>query len=371
MNMIKIAHTIFALPFALIGWAFGVATIRRFEATHPGAGDLMAAGLQPFGHFMGFADTPWLWTLIWVLVAMVGARSFAMAVNRIVDARIDARNPRTAGREIPAGTLSPRFATWFALISAGIFLVACWMLGNRTLMLGPVALLVVAFYSFTKRFTALCHIVLGLGLALAPIGGWLAAVGGSFDYVLAQAGGGFAPFGLALFGGAGSDSLSTIPGALAFQPLPALLGLGVMLWVAGFDIIYSLQDEEFDRQEGLHSVPSKLGPRLALVLSRFLHVTAFGAWVAALLFWYLGGMDGLLPEAAGNAFGDSIDVASLPHGIGVMAGAGLLLVGVCLIYEHRLVKPGDLSRVNAAFFTLNGMVSLIFATLVVADLFVF
>lgn len=361
MSMIKIAHTIFAMPFALIGWALGVAVVNRHVAAHPEAGELHKIGLHRLGHEMGFANTPWLWTLIWVVIAMVGARSFAMAINRIVDWKIDAKNPRTAKREIPSGVLSPSYAGWFALGSAAVFLLACWMLNDRTLVLGPVALVIVAVYSFTKRFTALCHIFLGLGLALAPVGGWLAAVGGVFDAVHP---GGFNLFGWGWPGGVGDAAISTNPLILAFQPVPGLLALGVLAWVAGFDIIYAMQDEKFDREQGLHSIPSKLGGRMALFLARALHVVAFGAWVAALVLYASGSTDALFGAVP-------LEGTELPHGIGVMAFAGLGLVGLCLLYEHRLVRPGDLSRVDAAFFTLNGIISLIFATMVVADVYVF
>lgn len=364
--MIKIAHTIFAMPFAVMGWALGVAMVNRWVAADPSLRgvDLHHMGLHPWGHELGFGGSPWLWTLVWVVIAMVGARSFAMSLNRLADWRYDAKNPRTARREIPSGILSPGFAGWFALGSAAVFLLACWMLNARTLVLAPVALLIVGGYSYTKRFTALCHVFLGLGLCLAPIGGWLAAVGGAFDAAYA---GGFNPFGmdLAFFGGIGESALSTNPFLLAFQPLPALLALGVLLWVAGFDIIYSLQDEEFDRESGLHSMPAKLGARLALMLSRVLHVAAVLAWAGALGYYAIGFQDELL---LGRAPAEGVE---LPHGIGLMAWAGLGLVAVCLVYEHRLVKPNDLSRVDAAFFTLNGIISLLFATLVVADLFLF
>jgi len=361
MSMIKFAHTIFAMPFALMGWALGVSVVNRHMAAHPEVGDLHSRGLAAAGHEMGFADTPWLWTLAWVVIAMVGARSFAMAINRLVDWRIDAKNPRTAKREIPSGVLSPSFALWFALGSAAVFLLACWMLNDRTLVLGPVALLIVAGYSFTKRFTALCHVILGIGLCLAPVGGWLAAVGGPFDAVYP---GGFAPFGWDVFGGTGAEAINVNPLVLAFHVVPGLLALGVLLWVAGFDIIYAMQDERFDREQGLHSIPAKLGAGAALLLSRVLHVGAFAAWIGALGYYAMGETDTLFGAPPIPGF-------EMPHGIGVMAFAGLLLVGLCLLYEHRLVKANDLSRVDAAFFTLNGIIALIFATMLVGDLFVF
>jgi 4-hydroxybenzoate polyprenyltransferase len=373
LGMIKIAHTIFAMPFALIGWAFGMATVSRAESLQPAMRGSQMHSLPELGRQLGFSDTPWLWTLIWVVIAMVGARSFAMTINRIVDMRIDAKNPRTARRELPSGILSPQYAWVFALVSAAIFVAACAMLNNRTLVLAPVALIVLGGYSFTKRFTALCHIILGLGLALAPVGGWLAATGGSFDWAASHGmllvRGDYDPFNLGVFGAhvaADAPAIFRIPDLLAFQALPALLGAGVLLWVAGFDIIYSLQDEKFDRDEGLHSVPASLGAVWALRLARLLHVLAVGAWIAAVLVWQYAGLGVFQPVPAAAAA-----PAELLHPLGMFTWLGIGIIVLCLAYEHSIVKANDLSRVNAAFFTVNGVISLIFATLIVADLFLF
>lgn len=369
LSMVKIAHTIFAMPFALMGWALALCMVREAEAMRPDWGNLASNALPKIAHELGFADMPWLWTLIWVIVAMVGARSFAMAFNRIVDAKIDAQNPRTAKREIPAGVLSKRFAWGFALGSALLFCFACLMLNPRTLMLAPVALLIVGGYSLTKRFTALCHMVLGAGLALAPIGAWLAVMGGAVDSVIGLP---FAPFGLELFGQLPPDavfnSVTTTPGAVAFHPLPVLLGLGVLLWVAGFDIIYSLQDENFDREQKLHSIPALLGAKRALMLSRLLHLIAWGCWLGAVLYVRSGVPAQYLASMSADHI--MLDSYTPQHQLGFISFIGLALVAACLIYEHSLVKADDLRKVDAAFFTLNGVIGLAFSALILLDLWI-
>ncbi len=226
---------------------------------------------------------------------MVGARSAAMAFNRIVDHKYDAANPRTSMRAIPAGLLSVRFAWAFTLAAAALFFVAAWRLNGLTLALAPVALLSVLGYSYTKRFTSLSHLVLGWCLCIAPTGAWL-AVRGALD-----------------------------------SPVPLLLSLVVLLWTAGFDVLYSCQDYEFDRRAGLRSIPARVGIRRALWVSRVLHAGAF----AALVGLYL--------------------TASL----GLPALVGIVLTGVLLVYQHTLVRADDLSRLNAAFFTTNAFVSVI------------
>jgi len=261
-RMVKLSHSVFALPFAL-------------------ASAVLAGG----------GRVPWR-TLLWIVVAMVGARSAAMGFNRLADQAIDARNPRTAGRELPSGTLS-RASVWvFVLASAGALVVAAAMLNPLCLALSPVALAIVFGYSYTKRFTSLSHLVLGLALAIAPVGAWL-AVRGRFDAT------------------------------------PIVLGLAVLAWVAGFDTIYSCQDEAFDRSAGLHSLPARLGVARALQLSRVFHV------VAALMLLAVYGLEPLHPLYVG----------------------GVTAVALALVYEHSLVKPGDLSKVNAAFFLVNGWIS--------------
>jgi 4-hydroxybenzoate polyprenyltransferase len=261
-RMIKFSHSIFALPFALTSV-------------------VLAAGPT-----LGPAP------VLWILVAMVAARSAAMGFNRLADQWIDARNPRTASRELPRGLLS-RAEVWvFVLLSAGVLVLAAAMLNPLCLALSPVALLVVFGYSYTKRFTPLSHLVLGLALAIAPVGAWLA-----------------------------------VRGAFAVEPL--VLGAAVLCWVAGFDTIYACQDADFDRGEGLRSLPAWLGIGRALAVAKVLHVTAVGLllslyWITPLHPIYLGGVAG---------------------------------VAALLAYEHSLVRADDLSRVDLAFFTLNGWIS--------------
>ncbi|HEX8128294.1 MAG TPA: UbiA-like polyprenyltransferase [Pyrinomonadaceae bacterium] len=265
LEMIKIEHTLFALPFALLGAV------------------LAARGLPP------------LWQLLWITVAMVGARSSAMAFNRIADHRYDAANPRTSGRAIPAGLLSVKFAWAFTLAAAALFFVAAAMLNRLTLMLAPVALASVLLYSYTKRFTSLSHLALGWCLAIAPTGAWI-AVRGAID-----------------------------------SPVPLLLSLVVLLWTAGFDVLYACQDYDFDRRAGLRSIPARVGIPTALWISRLLHACAFAALVALYL-------------------------TATP---GALALFGVVATGALLVYQHSLVRADDLSRLNAAFFTTNAFVSVI------------
>ena len=283
LSLIKFSHTIFALPFALLGFFLGI--------EHVGQG------------FNG-------WLLLLVLLCMVFARSAAMAFNRYLDRDIDAKNPRTQQREIPAGVISPRAALLFVAISSGLFMLTTWFINPLCFMLSPVALLIVLGYSYTKRFTFLCHFILGLGLSLAPIGAYLAAGGG-------------------------------------WDAIPLLYSMAVLFWVSGFDIIYALQDEEFDRSLSLNSVPVSLGKQNALRLSSVLHVFCAGAMLLA--GWFL--------VSEFTYFG-------LLHWLALIIFIGLL------VYQHTLVKPNDLSRVNLAFFTTNGFASLIFGALVILDIFV-
>lgn len=268
MEMIKIEHSIFALPFALIGMMWG--SIDRFS--------------RPF---------PSWWIFGWIVVAMVACRSAAMAFNRIVDRDIDALNPRTRTRAIPAGLISVRSASLYFWLSIALFLLAASQLNRTALLLSPVALLVTLGYSLTKRFTALCHFVLGLSLGIAPAASYLAVTGG----------------------------LS--PGIL-------FLSLCVTCWTAGFDIIYSLQDDEFDKSQGLRSIPETVGRSKALLISRLLHVCAAGL----------------------------LCVAGISAGAGPVWFAGAIFASVLLWYEQSLVRPNDLRKVNVAFFTLNGCVSI-------------
>ena len=265
LEMIKIEHTLFALPFALLGAvlaARGVPTLRE---------------------------------LLWITLAMFGARSTAMAFNRLVDRDYDARNPRTMMRALPAGALSVGFVWMFTILSAAIFFVAAAMLNRLTLALAPIALASLLLYSYTKRFTSLSHLVLGWCLAIAPTGAWI-AVHGAID-----------------------------------SPVPLLLSLIVLLWTAGFDVLYACQEFEFDRAEGLRSIPEKIGSANALWYSRMLHADAFAALVALYL----------------------------TAGLGTLALVGLVLTGALLVYQHTLVRADDLRRLNAAFFTTNAFVSVI------------
>jgi 4-hydroxybenzoate polyprenyltransferase len=270
LDMIKFEHSVFALPFALTG-----AALAFRESGTSAAQD---------------------WRLVaWIVVAMVSARSAAMAFNRVIDADIDSRNPRTKMRHLPAGLLSVQFAWVFIVASVLLFFVAAWQLNPLCLELAPVALAIVFLYSFTKRFTSLSHLVLGLSLGIAPAAAWI-AVRGRLDWRI------------------------------------LLLTVAVMFWTAGFDIIYACQDFEFDRREGLFSLPARIGLRNALMVARILHVAMIGALVA--LEWVL-------------------------H-LGPLSVVGITAVAVLLTYEHSLVRADDFSRVNAAFFTMNGWVSVLF-----------
>lgn len=265
LEMIKIEHTLFALPFAFLG-------------------AVLAANRLPA-----------LWQIIWIIVAMVGARSAAMAFNRIADRSYDAKNPRTASRALPAGLLSVGFVWVFTIVSAGVFLFAAAMLNRLTLILAPIALASVLLYSFTKRWTLLSHIVLGWCLAIAPTAAWIAVRG--------QIG----------------------------SAIPLLLSLVVLLWTAGFDVLYACQDVDFDRREGLHSIPARVGISNALWIARMLHAASFLALVSLYFLTNLG----------------------------YVALVGVAATGVLLLYQHHLVKANDLSRLNAAFFTTNAFVSVI------------
>ncbi|MFT7588387.1 MAG: 4-hydroxybenzoate polyprenyltransferase [Limisphaerales bacterium] len=277
LSLVKFSHTVFALPFAMIGFFLAVK----------------------------FNSYPFEWILfLLVLVCMITARNAAMAFNRWADRNIDADNPRTAVREIPAGIVSPGNALWFVILNSIVFILAAWLINPLCFFLSPVALAVVLGYSYTKRFTALCHFILGLGLAIVPTAGYL-AVAGEFHY------------------------------------LPLLLSGAVLCWVSGFDIIYALQDEDFDKNEGLHSVPSALGKHRALMLSSTIHVLSAGFIIATGVlggfgFWYW---------------------------IGASMFCGLLA------YQHTLVSPTDLSKVNLAFFTTNGIASVLFMAFVLGDLY--
>lgn len=277
LDMIKFEHSIFALPFALTG-----AMLAWRNAGFPAEG---AA-----------------WKLVWIVIAMVGARSAGMAFNRILDADIDGLNPRTKSRHLPAGLLSAGFAWGFLIFMAGVLVVAAGMLGPLCLQLSPLALAIVMGYSYTKRFTSWSHLVLGFALGIAPAAAWI-AVDGSLD------------------------------------PRILWLTAAVTFWTAGFDMIYSCQDFEFDRGSGLHSVPKRLGIAGALALSRLLHLAMLVCLVMLLQSFSLG----------------------------LLGAVGIGIVALLLVYEHSLVKADDLSRVNAAFFTVNGYVSVLFFVFWAAD----
>jgi 4-hydroxybenzoate polyprenyltransferase len=295
LRLIAFSHTIFAMPFALLGFFLGVRNGLAVTETTPGEG-----GLQDvIGGNIGLL-------LVLVVGCMVFVRSAAMAFNRYLDRSFDARNPRTLGREIPAGLVSPTSALLFTGVNSILFIICTFFINPLCFYLSPVALLVVLGYSYTKRFTPLCHLVLGLGLALAPLGAYLAVTG-------------------------------------QFANLPLLFSLLVLCWVAGFDIIYSLQDEEFDRSQQLFSIPVWLGKQRALYLSRVLHA------VCAAVVLIAGGWGGF----------------------GLLYWVGAAVFIAMLGYQHWLVKPNDLRRVDRAFMTVNGIASICFALFVITDLFLF
>lgn len=282
LSLVKFAHTIFALPFAMIGFTLGAVVVYQ-------QGSLTGKDI--------------LIKLLLVLVCMVTARSAAMAFNRYLDRHFDARNPRTAIREIPKGIISAGSALRFTIVNCLLFMAATAFINPICLILSPVALFVILFYSYTKRFTSLCHLVLGLGLSLAPIGAYLALTG-------------------------------------VFSLLPILFSLAVITWVSGFDIIYAMQDIDFDKSQSLHSIPTAMGGARALKTSELLHVLSSAFVVLAGIYGHFSWLYWI--------------------GIGVFIGM--------LVYQHLLVKPNDLSRVNIAFMTANGIASVVFGCLVIADI---
>lgn len=295
LSLIRFSHTIFAMPFAMIGFFLGV--------TRPLVGQWnlnTAIG-------WGWQDQMFEYARLFILVVlcMVFARSAAMAFNRWLDVKWDALNPRTAIREIPAGIISKNSALRFVIFNCAAFIVCTWFINPLCFALSFVALAVVLGYSYTKRFTPFCHLILGVGLSLAPIGAYLAVTG-------------------------------------AFSLLPILFSFAVIFWVSGFDIIYALQDEEFDKGQKLYSMPAWLGKAKALRVSEFLHLLSTVCVVVA----------GLVGEFGWTYWG------------------GVLIFMGMLIYQHILVKPNDLSRVNLAFMTANGIASVVFAVFVITDLYI-
>jgi 4-hydroxybenzoate polyprenyltransferase len=300
LSLIKFSHTVFAMPFAMIGFFLGVVNVMNKNGD--GSLDKAEWFTINFGNFDG---SGMLVKFILVVFCMVFARSAAMAFNRYLDRSFDERNPRTAIREIPRGVISARSALFFTIICCLAFMACAFFINRLCFFLSPVALLIILGYSYTKRFTALCHLILGLGLALAPIGSYLAVTG-------------------------------------VFDILPVLFSLAVIFWVSGFDIIYSLQDEEFDRSQQLYSIPASFGKGKALRISEVLHcISAIAVLTAGIL----------------GSFG-------VFYWIGFIVFAGML------IYQHSIVKPADLRRVNLAFMTANGIASVVFAIFVIADLFI-
>jgi 4-hydroxybenzoate polyprenyltransferase len=281
LSLIKFAHTIFAMPFALIGFFLGLKAI-NFETYKP-----------------------WWFLLLLVVLCMVFARSAAMAFNRWLDAEFDAANVRTAIREIPAGIITKKNAMTFVVFNCVAFLITTYFINALCLVLAPVALFIILFYSYTKRFTPLCHLVLGLGLSLAPIGAYIAVTG-------------------------------------KFAIVPILFSISVLFWVSGFDIIYALQDEDFDRANNLRSIPSWLGIKKAMYVSEYLHFLSFA----------------------------SLFVAGVVGHFSWFYWAGIAAFAFFLVYQHTIIRPKDLSKVNKAFFTSNGIASVVFAVFVSLDIFI-
>jgi len=301
LSLIKFSHTIFALPFALIGFF-----LASYEQINVWITRLFKDHLRSSWSVLHEKPLKPIWLIfIFIILCMIFARSAAMAFNRYLDRSFDAKNPRTAIREIPAGIISANSALLFTILTSVLFIITTYFINSLCFYLSPVALLVVLGYSFTKRFTPLCHLVLGLGLALAPIGAYLAVTG-------------------------------------KFALLPILFSFTVLFWVSGFDIIYALQDEEFDKEYELKSIPAWLGKTKALRVSEVLHVLAALCVVAAGVYGSFGWL----------------------YWIGVVVFTGML------IYQHSIVKPDDLRKVNIAFMTANGIASVVFAVFVIADIMI-
>lgn len=297
LSLVKFSHTIFAMPFAFIGLFLGITT------------SSVIFGQWSLNNSIGWSTNHYLhtgkfWTVFaFVIICMVTARSAAMAFNRWLDKNFDAKNPRTAIREIPAGIISANSALIFVIINCLVFITATLFINRICFFLSPVALFVILFYSYTKRFTPLCHLVLGLGLSLAPIGAYLAVTG-------------------------------------RFDLLPVMFSFAVLFWVSGFDIIYALQDVEFDQSQNLYSIPAVWGKVRALRVSELLHFLS----------------------------GTLVITAGFVADFGMFYWIGVLIFCGMLIYQHSIVKPDDLRRVNLAFMTANGIASVVFAVFVITDL---
>ena len=286
LSLIKFSHTIFAMPFAMIGFFLGVAYLHINNLTND-----------------YFKSNGIILSISLVILCMIFARSAAMAFNRYLDHAIDAKNPRTAVREIPSGKINPLHALYFTRACCLLFIITCYFINPICFYLSFIALFIILFYSYTKRFTPLCHLVLGIGLSLAPIGAFLAVTG-------------------------------------VFQMMPVLFSIIVFCWVSGFDIIYALQDEDFDKENNLYSIPALLGKKKALLISTILHL------ITAIVIVYIG------------YYGE--------FKIYYWIGATIFIS--MLYYQHSLVNPDDLSRVNIAFMTANGIASVAFSILVITDI---
>ncbi|MCI6474296.1 MAG: putative 4-hydroxybenzoate polyprenyltransferase [Mucispirillum sp.] len=275
LKMIKLEHSLFALPFAFVGM-------------------FLAANGMPSWN-----------VILWVVVAMVGARSAAMGLNRYADAEIDARNPRTASREIPAGNISKKYTIFYIILSLAVYFLAALMLNRLTAILSPIPILIFILYAYAKRFTNFCHIILGIALGLAPVCAWIAVTG-----------------------------TINLP--------PFILGGAIILWVAGFDILYAIQDIEYDRKEGLHSIPAVFGVSGSLIIARLLHFAAFFLFILLMAFTNLG----------------------------YIYLAGVLISGALMAYEHSLVSKDDLSKLNMAFFNMNTYISITIMIFSIIDIWV-
>ncbi|MFN8296449.1 MAG: UbiA-like polyprenyltransferase [Chitinophagales bacterium] len=285
LSLVKFSHTIFALPFAMIGFTLGVFYIK--------------SGTD-------FVMNLLLWKFIFVLICMITARNAAMAFNRYIDRKYDEKNPRTAIREIPSGIITPKNAVVFIIVNCILFITTTFFINRLCFFLSPIALLVILGYSLTKRFTFLCHLILGVGLGLAPIGAFLAVTG-------------------------------------KFEMLPLFFSFAVFFWVSGFDIIYALQDEHFDKENNLYSIPSYFGQEKAKWISRFLHLCSFLCLSGAFFYGYFG----------------------------VLYLLGLTVFTGLLLYQHFLVIKFGLQKIDLAFFTTNGIASVLFALCVITDIIMY
>src|SRR6266487_3279349 len=302
LSLVKFSHTIFAMPFAMIGFFLGVQYINSIPFIS--SNNVVWDDLRVIGHAY-LNSLNFMFSFALVIICMITARSAAMAFHRYLDRTFDEKNPRTAIREISRGIISPNSALRFVILNCILFITATFFINKICFYLSPVALFVILFYSYTKRFTPLCHLVLGLGLSLAPIGAYLAVTG-------------------------------------KFNILPVLFSFTVLFWVSGFDIIYALQDMDFDKANNLYSIPASSGKKNALTISVLLHILSASCIIAAGIY----------------------------GGFGWLFWLGVIFFLSLLIYQHTLVNPENLSKVNLAFFTTNGIASVIFCIFVLLDLLI-